>query len=150
MLQLECGVNAMHACFYQACSIATCPNMIFSTSYQNTSVNSATALVMQYVHEHGFSFTGIADLAKLKRFLKDLVDWQSLGLELGLHYPSLEKIKIDYGMVEQCKMKMLSAWLKKEDDVGQVGSPSWKVLQVALRNIGENCLASKIILMVSL
>ena len=35
-------------------------------------------------------YTGIDDLVDVKKFLKDVVDWQSLGLELGLLYPTLE------------------------------------------------------------
>ena len=40
-------------------------------------------------------FAGIADLAEVKGFLKNIVDWKSLGLELGLLYPSLKKIEVD-------------------------------------------------------
>ena len=81
----------------------------------------------------------------MKKYLKNLVDWQSLGLELGLLYPTLEKIELDHrGMVEQCKSKMLAAWLRQQDNVRQHGSPSWSVLQAALRSMGENRLASEI------
>ena len=95
--------------------------------------------------DSGIPSTGIADLDKVKKYLKNLVDWQSLGLELGLVYPTLEKIEIDHrGMVEQCKTKMLAAWLRQQDNVRQHGSPSWSVLQAALRSMGENRLASEI------
>ena len=38
---------------------------------------------------HSFLYSGIADLASAIMFLKNLVDWQSLGLKLGLLYPKL-------------------------------------------------------------
>ena len=81
----------------------------------------------------------------MKKHLKNLVDWQSLGLELGLLYPTLKMIKIDqHGMVEQCKTEMLAAWLQQQDNVQQHGTPSWSVLRAALRSIGENDIASEI------
>ena len=89
--------------------------------------------------------TGIDDLYEVKKYLKNLVDWQSLGLELGLLYTTLEMINSDHrGMVEQCKTKMLAAWLQQQDNVQQHGSPSWNVLQAALRSMGANRLASEI------
>ena len=79
-------------------------------------------------------------------FLKNLIDWQSLGLALGLVYPTLEKIAEDKnGHIEQRKMEMLAAWLKQKDNVRQKGVPSWSVLQTALRRMGENELADKTI-----
>ena len=78
---------------------------------------------------------GIADLAEVKRFLKNLVDWKGLGLELGLLYPSLKKIEVDQrGSVEQCKTEMLASWLQEQHNDSQ---PSWSVLRAALERIGE-------------
>ena len=88
----------------------------------------------------------IDDLFEVKMFLKNLVDWQSLGLALGLLYPTLEMIaKEKHGDIGECKMKMLAAWLQQKDNVPQKGDPSWSVLQGALRRMGENELADKII-----
>ena len=90
-------------------------------------------------------YTGIADLAQVKRFLKNVNNWQSLGLELGLLYPRLERIDEEQrGDVDKCKTKMLAAWLQKQDNVRQFGTPSWGVLQRALESIEEIELASKI------
>ena len=89
---------------------------------------------------------GIDDLVEVKNVLKRVNDWQSLGLELGLLYPTLEGIETNNrGQVEQCKQKMIAAWLKQKDNVLKVGAPSWSVLKTALRKIGENEIASKII-----
>ena len=92
-----------------------------------------------------FFYTGIADLVKVKRFLKNLVDWQSLGLELGLLYPTLKKIKKEqHGDINDCTMEMLAAWLQQQDNVTDNGVPSWSILKTALVNIGENELADTI------
>ena len=90
--------------------------------------------------------TAIADLFELKMFLnKDLHDWQSLGLALGLLYPTLKQIKNDNNdKIDQCKMEMLASWLQQADNVFQKGVPSWSVLKAALKKIGENKLAEKI------
>ena len=88
----------------------------------------------------------IDDLFEVKMLLKDLVDWQSLGLALGLRYPTLEKIENDHpNKIDKCKMKMLVAWLEQRDNVSQKGVPSWSVLRTALRRMGANELADKII-----
>ena len=91
-------------------------------------------------------YTGIADLVDVRVFLKSVVDWQSLGIVLGLGYFTLKTIEKDHrGLVEECKTKMLAAWLQQQDDVSQNGIPSWSVLRTALENIGEHQLASEII-----
>ena len=88
-------------------------------------------------------YTGIDDLVDVKRFLKNVVDWQSLGLELGLLYPTLKRIKKEqHGDISDCVMEMLAAWLQQQDNVSRKGVPSWSVLRTALRSIGENELAS--------
>ena len=90
-------------------------------------------------------YIGIDDLLQVKQFLKKFNNWQSLGLELGLLYPTLEGIDEEQrGVIDKCKTKMLAAWLRQQDNVRQVGTPSWGVLQRALESIEENELASKI------
>ena len=92
-----------------------------------------------------FLSTAIDDLFEVKMFLKNLIDWQSLGLALGLLYPTLTKIKNDQReKADECKMEMLAAWFQQRDNVSQKGVPSWSVLQAALRKMGENELADKI------
>ena len=106
----------------------------------------------QYTHAHKLFnvtvvllYTDIADLAHVKRFLKNVNDWQSLGLELGLLYPTLKRMKKEQREdVNDCMMEMLAAWLQQQDNVSQVGAPSWGELQRALNDIGENELANKI------
>ena len=76
----------------------------------------------------------------------DLTDWKRLGLQLGLRHSTLTKIRSDQrDQTDDCKMEMLAMWLKQEDNVTQKGVPSWSVLVDALRRMGENKRADKII-----
>ena len=89
--------------------------------------------------------SGIDDLAEVKRVLKTLNRWQPLGLELGLSYFTLERIrKVQREDIEMCVMEMLAAWLQQQDNVSERGVPSWEVLRDGLKNIDENKLASEI------
>ena len=102
-----------------------------------------------HVHEHHMTvvllYTGIDDLVKVDKFLKDVNDWQSLGLELGLLYPTLIWIEEEQrGVIDKCRMEMLAAWLQRQDNVRRHGVPSWSILKTALVNIGENELADTI------
>ena len=91
-------------------------------------------------------YAGIADLVVVKKFLKSVVAWKKLGLELGLLYPTLQKIeKEQREKVDDCMMEMLAAWLQQQDNVSQNGVPSWSVLRTALEEIGERQLASELI-----
>ena len=66
-------------------------------------------------------YTGIDDLFKVKMTLKNLNDWQSLGLALGLLYHTLERIEEEQrGAIEKCKIKMIAAWLEKKDNVSRM------------------------------
>ena len=86
--------------------------------------------------------SGIDDLSEVKKVLKTLNKWQSLGLELGLRYSTLERIKrSQHGDIEMC---MLAAWLQQQDNVAKIGAPSWEVLQDGLKNIDENKLANEV------
>ena len=76
----------------------------------------------------------------------ELTDWRKLGVQLGLYYSTLEKIRSQQcDNIDDCKMDMLSTWLRQQDDVSQRGVPSWSMLQAALRKMGENELASRIV-----
>ena len=93
----------------------------------------------------GLFYTGIDDLAEVKLALKDLNNWQSLGLELGLLYSTLKRIeKEQRGLIDECKTEMLAAWLQQQDNVAKRGLPSCAALKVALRNIDENKLADEL------
>ena len=72
-------------------------------------------------------------------------NWQSLGLELGLTYSTLNRIEEEQrGVIVKCKTEMLAAWLQQQDNVAKSGLPSCDTLKVALRNVGENKLAHEL------
>ena len=86
------------------------------------------------------------DLSEVMSLLHHFNDWMGLGVQLGLKYSTLESIEIDHNSkIGRCKMQMLVAWLKQKDNVSQYGVPSLSVLKAALKKIGENELANKII-----
>ena len=75
----------------------------------------------------------------------DLNDWMNLGLKLGLRYPTLERITEEQrGNISKCKLKMMVAWLQRQDNVSQKGVPSWSVLSAALQSMGEHETADRI------
>ena len=97
-------------------------------------------ILLLYLH------AAIKDLYEVKMFLKGLVEWQDLGLALGLFYPTLEIIENDNrDKIDKCKTKLLVAWLQQQDNVSQKGIPSWPVLRAKLHEIGENELANRIV-----
>ena len=91
-------------------------------------------------------YTGIDDLFNVQMFLKCFVHWKKLGLALGLLYPTLQKIEREqHERADDCVMEMLAAWLQQQDNVNENGAPSWSVLRTALKCIGENYLAKRIV-----
>ena len=93
----------------------------------------------------GVCFTGIRDLGTVFFATTDVNQWLSLGLALGLHYPTLEKIETDKEKVDDRRRQVLVAWLQQKDDVVAEALPTWKTLESALRKIKENVIADKIL-----
>ena len=78
--------------------------------------------------------------------IHQLINWKELGLQLGLVLPTLERIERERQLrISECKIDMVSAWLRQHDNVSQKGVPSWNVLRAALKKIGENEMADKIV-----
>ena len=68
-----------------------------------------------------------------------VVDWQGLGLRLGIPEHQLEEIKVDCrGEVSECRNRMLSRWLRA------TGNPSWGEVIAALGRMKEWNVAAKI------
>ena len=77
--------------------------------------------------------------------VSDCVEWNGLGLELGLKYSRLQKIEIErHGRNSYCMRDMIAAWLRRKDKVVKEGVPTWKQLIQALKNIGEISLSEEI------
>ena len=72
--------------------------------------------------------------------------WHDLGLQLGLYDPTLKDIEGDNNKVShKCFRECMSAWLKGEDKVREVGGgPCWLSLVSALDTIGEQQIATNI------
>ena len=92
---------------------------------------SSTLSESQYTHVHKLFnvtvvlfYTGINDLADVKRLLKNVNDWQSLGLDLGLLYTTLKRMeKGQQRVISKCNTEMLAAWLQQQDHVAKKGVP---------------------------
>ena len=85
------------------------------------------------------------DLCDVLAVIHVINKWNELGLQLGLLYPTLEKIDIEQrGRIDNCKIAMVSAWLQQQDNVSQKGVPSWSVLRAALQSMGEHETADRI------
>ena len=90
-------------------------------------------------------YTAVDDLCDVLDAVDDLNDWMNLGLRLGLRYPTLQGIAEEQrGNISQCKLKMVVAWLQRQDNVAQKGVPSWSVLRAALKRMGEHEIADRI------
>ena len=92
-------------------------------------------------------YIGTGDLNDVCKAVSDCVEWNRLGLELGLKYSRLQEIEIDKrGKNSHCRRDMIAAWLRnsKKDKVMKKGRPTWKQLIQALKNIGEISLSEEI------
>ena len=77
-------------------------------------------------------------LVDVFELLSDLREWKTLGLRLGLPFPTLEKIECDKQGVDNRKMAMLHEWLAK-------GGATRQSLASALRRMEENRLADRVL-----
>ena len=90
-------------------------------------------------------YIGTDDLNDVCKAVSDCVEWNGLGLELGLKYSRLEKIEIERrGKNSYCMRDMIAGWLRRKDKVMKEGVPTWKQLIQALKNIGEIGLSEEI------
>ena len=77
---------------------------------------------------------GIEDLQEVRSQLMEVeVKWRDIGLELGITYPQLEKIKTNNNNdVTSCLTAMLIDWLNRSYDTSRYGEPSWQKLSEAV------------------
>ena len=89
--------------------------------------------------------TGEEDLSQVYFAIPTVNQWIQLGLALGLHPSTLERIdKEKVGRIEDCKMAMLLAWLRRKDAIVSIALPTWNALANALRKIGEKEVADQL------
>ena len=90
------------------------------------------------------SLTDDRDLFEITCYLMDLdkTDIHNLGLVLGLSHRKLKMMKDSDMFLDN----VLAAWLRREDEVQNQGTPSWSTLVIALRHkrLGQNGIASTI------
>ena len=86
----------------------------------------------------------LKDHVTILQALTTLVEWEELGLELGLLDTTLHEISRDQKETKACKREMLAAWLQWRDNVEQKGHPSWRRLLDALKCVNHAALAAKI------
>ena len=71
-------------------------------------------------------YVDLSDLDDIQESIKGVVDWTNLGLKLGIHYSTLQKIDEEQrGRIERCKREMLAAWLQGEDNAKE---QTWSTL----------------------
>ena len=89
------------------------------------------------IEEEPTTLLTMTDHPTIENFLEELDNEQVIGLgtSLGLLYPRVKKMKA-------LPADMIAAWLRKEKNVTK--SPSWNSLVDALKDIGQNGIASAI------
>ena len=82
-------------------------------------------------------FTDEDDLKEIVTELEDITDVEGLGLNLGIRMSALERITIDYQLLEKRKTKVIYHWLKRKDIVRQKQNehPTWSELADAVAAI---------------
>ena len=113
------------------------PPVSFLVSHSTSAVHTCTQVDhMVLLH------TAIDDLVEINKVLENVNEWLLLGLQLGLIYPTLKRIEEEQDKnIKKCKTEMLAAWLQEEDNVAD---PCCADLKAALKNIGQNRVASEI------
>jgi hypothetical protein len=88
--------------------------------------------------------TGILDVGHLNKIIQllnqyrfNIVEWNQLGLALGLHFNSISAIEMDSKNTQQCLMNCLAAWLEQRDSVSQRGGPTMTSLIAAVKSTGN-------------
>jgi hypothetical protein len=132
---------------------------------KNDSVISIASRIMQAIgHDVDKSTPGIATSSNMSRSreyldetdMNEIIDtleefhftksdWITLGLKLGLYYPTLQDIdQQNRGKLDDCLREALKLWLNKGENVMNMGGPKWTSLAAAIRKTGNNALAMRI------
>ena len=68
------------------------------------------------------------------------VNWQRLGLKLGLYITTLNVISCTSGDANNHLMQTIQKWLEKKDDVK---GTTWQILIDAVKSTGDNATAQR-------
>ncbi|XP_019863716.1 PREDICTED: uncharacterized protein LOC109592796, partial [Amphimedon queenslandica] len=85
-------------------------------------------------------------LSKLQCFSK--ARWKDFGLKCGLYYNTVTAIAANNAgkpeFVDECFRECIARWLKREDDVDEVGEPTLETLAAIVEETGDKATAKKI------
>ena len=70
--------------------------------------------------------------------LQEVIDWFYLGMCLDVPLPTLLTIKKDLRNTDECRTRMLEAWMNQEEE------PTWSKIVAALREMKKTALAEQI------
>ena len=91
-----------------------------------------------------YYITGETDMVEISMYLGAMENTKilKLGVVLGLSFINL-KNKMSS---ETFLLDMIHSWLQQEDNVGNMGKPTWRNLVIALRmkQIGQTAIANQI------
>ena len=78
--------------------------------------------------------------------LSECNEWFELGIHLGLKHSTLKRIEGEnQRAVSRCKIDMIQAWLRKEDQVIEKCGPTWRQLIHALKRINNIALCEQVL-----
>ena len=83
-------------------------------------------------------FSTVLLLKDLINELQDVIDWFYLGMCLKVPIPTLLTIKQDLRNTDECRIKMLTAWMNQEEE------PAWSKIVAALHEMKKTALAEQI------
>ena len=83
-------------------------------------------------------FSTVLLLKDLINELQDVIDWFYLGMCLNVPIPTLLTIKQDLRNTDDCRIKMLTAWMNQEEE------PTWSKIVAALHEMKKTALAEQI------
>ena len=79
----------------------------------------------------------LKDLQK-ELYFKGAIEWENIGIQLGIEGGTLKKIKLDYsGDSRACLCEMLRVWLSRV-----APPPSWSAMADALDTLGHQDIAT--------
>ena len=79
-------------------------------------------------------------LEVLKEAMFGAVNWQRLGLKLGLYMTTLDVIDKTNGDADDHLMQTIKKWLEKKDGVR---GTTWQILINAVKNTGDRAAAER-------
>ena len=77
-------------------------------------------------------------LKDLVNELQEVIDWFYLGMCLKVPIPTLLTIKQDLRNTDECRIRMLKAWMNQEEE------PAWSKVVAALHEMKKKALAEQI------